>query len=126
LPTVSECERFFLEYTDGVIFHIEGTLSKLEDLHGWSKKANLMLSKLEREVFLSGYDKAFLLSVATCRICTTCFPEKEKCKEPKLSRPTPEAMGIDVYTTAKQWGYSIEPLTAYSQKMNRYAFLMVT
>jgi predicted metal-binding protein len=126
MPTVSECERFFREYTDGVIFHIEGKVKKVEDLQTWSKKGNLKLSKLEREVFLSGYERAFLLSVATCRICTQCSFEKENCKEPKISRPTPEAMAVDVYTTARLFDYPIKPVTDYSQKMNRYAFLMVT
>ncbi len=126
MPTVSECERFFREYTDAVIFHFGKKLAKPEDLHAWSKKGSLKLSKLEREVFLSGYERAFLLSVATCRLCKTCSGEREKCKEPKLSRPTPEAMAVDVYTTVRQLGYPIEPLTDHSQKMNRYPILMVT
>jgi predicted metal-binding protein len=86
---------------------------------------NSKLSKLEREVFLSGYEKVFLLFMDSCCICEKCSGEREKCKEPKLSRPAPEAMAVDVYTTVRQFGYPIKPLTDYSQKMNRYSFLMV-
>jgi len=61
----------------------------------------------------------------SCNICEDCPGEKEKCKEPKLSRPTPEAMSIDVFATVRQVGYPIEVLSEYTQKMNRYAFLMI-
>ncbi len=126
MPTVAECERFFREYTDAVIFHLEKKVDKLEDMHGWSKKVNIKFSKLEREVFLSGYEKTFLLIMTSCRICKTCSGERENCKELTLARPTPEAMAIDVYGTVRQFAFPIKPLTDYSQKMNRYAILMVT
>lgn len=125
VPSVSECEKFFKEYKEAVIFHFEKKVGKPEDRFIWTKKTNLKLLKLEKEVFLSGYEKAFLLFLDSCNICQDCPGEKEKCKEPKLARPTPEAMGVDVYSTVRQWGYPIEVLSDYSQKMNRYAFLMI-
>jgi hypothetical protein len=42
-----------------------------------------------------------------------------------LSRPTPEAMSVDVFATVRQVGYPIEVLSDTSQKMNRYSFLMI-
>jgi predicted metal-binding protein len=42
-----------------------------------------------------------------------------------MSRPTPEALGIDVYSTVRKAGYPIQVLFEYSQKMNRYAFLLI-
>ena len=125
VPSVAECERFFKEYTDAVIFHFEKKVDKPEDRHAWSREINLKLSKLEREVFFSGYEKAFLLFMDSCNICAKCSGERDKCIEPKISRPAPEAMAVDVYSTVRQVGYHIKPLTDYSQKMNRYAFLMV-
>jgi hypothetical protein len=44
---------------------------------------------------------------------------------PRISRPTPEAMAVDVYSTVRQFGFPIEVRTNYSQVMNRYAFLMI-
>jgi len=125
LPSVSECEKFFQEYREAVIFHFEKKVPKPEDRFAWTRKVNLKLLKLEREIFLSGYKKAFLLFMDSCNICDECPGVKEKCKEPELSRPSPEAMCIDVFATVRQLDYPIEVLSDYTQKMNRYAFLMI-
>ena len=125
VPSVFECERFFQEYSAAVIFRFEKKVGKPEDRHAWSSKVNTKLSKLEREVFLSGYERAFLLFMDSCCICAECSGERENCKEPRLSRPSPEAMAVDVFTTVRQFGFPIEVCTDYSQRMNRYAFLMV-
>ena len=125
VPTVAECERFFKEYSDAAVFHFEKKVDKPEDRHDWSRKLNMKLSKMEREVFLSGYEKAFLLFMDSCCICKACEGEREKCKVPRSARPSPESMAMDVFSTVKKIGYPIEPLTDYTQAMNRYAFLMV-
>ena len=93
--------------------------------HAWSKKANLKLVKLEREAFLSGFERAFLLFIDSCGICDECSKDRENCKILKSSRPSPESMAMDVYTTVRQFGFPVEVLTDYAKEMNRYAFLMV-
>jgi predicted metal-binding protein len=45
--------------------------------------------------------------------------------EPKLARPTPEALGVDVYSTVRKANYPIQVLSDYSQMMNRYAFILI-
>jgi predicted metal-binding protein len=80
---------------------------------------------LERDVFLAGYRKAFLLFMASCRACDECESARQDCKQPKLARPTVEAMAVDVFATVRRVGYPIEVLTDPSQAMNRYALLMV-
>jgi predicted metal-binding protein len=69
VPSVSECEKFFREYTEAAIFHFEKRVDKPEDRHAWTRKVNSKLSKLEREVFLSGFEKVFLLFMESCHIC---------------------------------------------------------
>lgn len=125
VPSVSECERFFREYRDAVIFHFTTKVDKPEDRFAWTREINLRLVKLEREVFLAGHEKSFLLFMDSCCICSECPGARIQCKNPKSSRPTPEAMAVDVFATVRQCGYPIEVLSDYSQKMNRYAFLMV-
>ncbi len=124
-PSVQECEEFFREYSKAVIFHFEKNVDKPEDRHAWTKEINKKLLEVEREVFLSEYVKTFLLFMDTCEICEECTKERKNCKHPKLSRPTPEGMAIDVFTTVRQIGYPIKVLKDYSETMNRYAFLMI-
>ncbi|UCG14826.1 MAG: DUF2284 domain-containing protein [Deltaproteobacteria bacterium] len=125
VPSVSECERFFREYSTAVVFHFEKKVDKPEERHAWSRKVNAKLWKLEREVFLSGHERAFLLFMDSCCICEDCSNERANCQQPRLSRPSPEAMAVDVFTTVRQLGFPLEVRTDYSQKMDRYAFLMV-
>jgi predicted metal-binding protein len=124
-PSVEECARFFREYERGVIFHFEKKVDKPEDRHAWTKKISLRLIALEREVFLSGMVKAFLLPMDTCQLCKTCPGSRAECKSPLKVRPTPEAMAVDVYSTVLRAGYPIEVLSDYDKAMNRYAFLLI-
>jgi predicted metal-binding protein len=124
-PSVSECERFLQEYKDAAVFHFAKKVAKPEDRHAWTKKINLNLLELEKEIFLSGYRKAFLLVVDSCGLCEQCTGNRQTCKQPKLSRPTPEGMGVDVFATVRQLGYPIEVLKGYSEIMNRYAILLI-
>ena len=125
IPSVSECQQFFDEYNTAVIFRFEKTVEQPDDRYAWTKQINQALLKLEREVFLSGHHKAFLLYMDTCYICADCAGTREACKSPRSARPTPEAMAVDVFTTVRQYGYPIEVLTDHAQPMNRYAFLLV-
>ena len=125
VPSFSECEKFFREYNEAVVFHFTKKVAKPEDRFAWTRKVNLKLLKLESEIFTSGFEKTFLLFMDSCNICQDCPGIKEECKEPKLARPTPEAMCVDVYSTVKQLGYPIQVLSRYSQEMNRYSFLLI-
>jgi predicted metal-binding protein len=125
VPSVSECRRFFDEYSAAVIFHFEKKVDKPEDRHAWSRGVNQELVKLEKTVFLAGYQKAFLLCMDSCSLCTECPGKREECKNPRSARPSPESMAIDVFSTVRQYGYPIGVLSDYSQAMNRYAFLLI-
>ena len=125
VPSVSECRQLFSEYETGVIFYFPVTVENPNDRHVWSRKMNQLLLSVEREVFLQGYQKALLLPVSPCGACEECTGTRENCKDPSIVRPTPEGMAIDVYSTARKYGFPIEVLTDFSQTMNRYAFLLV-
>lgn len=124
-PSIPECKSFFKEYNEGAIFHFAKNLQKPEDRHPWCKETQAKLLEVEREVFLSGYHKAFLLLMDNCSVCKECQEDRLQCINPKKSRPSVEAMGVDVYGTVRQYGFPINVLADYSATMNRYAFLMV-
>jgi predicted metal-binding protein len=124
-PSVAECERFFNEYRQAVILHVDGTMEKPEDRHAWSARINAKLLELEREVFLAGFERAFLLFMDSCGFCKDCAGDRRSCKQPRMARPAPEAMAVDVYSTVRRFGFPIAVRTDYHQKMDRYAFLLV-
>lgn len=125
VPPVEECRRFFHEYSDALIFRFSKKVDKPEDRFAWTRKVNLRLLKLEREVFLSGQERTFLLFMDSCSICEECAGERNQCRSPRMARPAPEAMAVDVYTTVRENGFPIAVLPDYDREMNRYAFLMV-
>lgn len=125
VPSVTECESFFKEYSLGVIFRFNKKLDDPEKRHGWSKTVNMKLFKLERDVFLAGHERAFLLFMDSCSVCKECTGKRNECNEPIISRPSPEGLAMDVYSTVRQFGLPIEVRTDVNQEMNRYAFLLV-
>jgi len=125
VPSVAECRELFNEYQLAVIFHFEHQFENPDDRHNWTKKVNVKLIDLEREVFLKGHHKAFLLIMDECAICQECMAIREECKHKKLSRPCPESLGVDVFQTVRKFGLPIEVLTEKTQRMNRYSFLLI-
>jgi len=123
--SVQECKAFFQGYKTGVVFHFTKRVARPEDRFAWTRRVNLKLLKLEREVFLSGFYKAFLLFMDSCNFCEPCPGIRQLCKKPKMARPTPESMAMDVFVTVRKIGYPIEVLSDYKQEMNRYAFLFI-
>lgn len=125
VPSVEECMRFFKEFKHGLFFHFAKKFKDPEMRHPWSKEVNQRMLDLEREVFLSGYHKAFVFTQAPCRLCKNCTGTAEDCSQPYLSRPTLEAFGVDVYGTARMMGYPIQVVKDYHEEMNRYGLLLV-
>jgi predicted metal-binding protein len=123
VPTIDECRQFFQEYSEAVVFHFAVSFEDPEDRYPWLRKIYMKLSKLEQEVFFSGFQKAFLLF--SCNICQECPSGRDACENPRLARPAPEALGIDVFSTVQNIGYPIQVLKDYSEEMNRYAFLLI-
>lgn len=124
VPSVEECKAFFREYQHAILFHSKKRLDE-PDLRGkWSNEINAQLVKLEREVFLSGYPKAFVLFIDECHFCYECALARTECHHKKESRPCLEAFGVDVFATALKYNYTIEVLKD-GDEMNRFAILLI-
>lgn len=123
--SVSECREFFSEYTDIAIFHLGKKLDSIDERHDLVRDFDNKLLELEKEVFLAGNVKTFLLFAGSCSLCKECANLREECKQPYHARPTAEAMAVDVFSSVRNVGYPIEVLKEYTDTMNRYAFLLV-
>lgn len=125
LPSVGECEAFFREYSRAVVFHFKKSVRSADELKKWVKALHAHLVRMEKEIFLMGFHKAFVLLVDSCSLCGECSASRESCKNPKLSRPTVEALAVDVYKTVRAIGYPIEVKSELVQEMDRYAILLL-
>lgn len=125
-PSLSECEQYFKEFASGAVFHFEKKVEEPEERKNWSMGLNQRLLELERQVFLKGNVKAFVLFMDSCGFCgSECAGIRTGCKQPQKARPGLDAMGIDVYSLVRNLGYPVQVLKDYSEAMNRYALLLV-
>jgi predicted metal-binding protein len=125
VPSIPQCRELFNEYEHILVIHLSATFAHPDERKEFSRKHNAELLKLERAVFLAGHHKALLLFMDECRVCAECPGTRLECRNPRLSRPCPEALGVDVFSTVQSIGFSIEVLTDYTKTMNRYSFLLV-
>jgi predicted metal-binding protein len=110
-PTPQETARMLGEYHWAVLLEVGGRPRELS-------------AKLEREVFLGGYYKAFAFACGPCRMCDACDFENG-CRKAELARPSMEACGIDVYETVRRNGFPIDVLTATSQKGHFFQMVLI-
>ncbi len=124
MPSVEECREFFGEYRRIALLHLELDCGGApdEDVLGPVDEA---LLALEREAFLRGYEKAMVLPMTVCYRCRSCSGSVASCREKAASRPNPEALGVDVFATARALGFPIEVLDDVDRKQNRYAMLLL-
>ena len=112
-PTPSQTRRLLDEYSVGFVTY-------------WGRKwpGRKVLAGIEREAFLKGWYKAFIMGSGPCDLCERCDVDNE-CRHPHLARPAMEACGIDVFQTARDAGFPIEVVTRRKEKPNFYSLLLV-
>ncbi len=87
-------------------------------------KAKQIAADLERRLFLGGYYKAFGLGAGPCDLCETCRFEKG-CTHPRRARPAMEAVGIDVYATARKHGFTINVVRTRQDEQHYFGLVLV-
>jgi len=125
VPSVADCREFFDDYRWGLFIHVAPRLEKPEDRFPWGAEMTRKASALEREIFLADFPKAFAFPPAPCRVCESCSGTKKDCRLPMIARPALEAFGVDVYGTARRFGYSIHVVRNYDGQMDRFGLLLV-
>jgi predicted metal-binding protein len=81
--------------------------------------------ELERDFFLRGAWKVFGIGAGSCSLCEECDLEQNQCRNPEHARPSMEACGIDVFTTAKKVGLPIEVVRTKRQCPNYYGLILI-
>lgn len=89
-----------------------------------SRILNEIMVRLEIEIFLDGYYKAWSMGSGPCRLCKEC-DLTSPCKHGHEARPSMEACGIDVYKTARDNGFHIEVLKTIDDERNAFGLILV-
>lgn len=93
-PTPDQTAVLLAEYRRAVLFEAK------------RGKAKSIATALERELFLAGCHRALGLGAGPCLLCKTCT--LRECRHPDDARPSMEACGIDVFSTVRRHGFTIE------------------
>jgi len=123
-PSPRETRAMLDSYKRAVLFHRQSPGEK-----GRGKK-NMdcfeRLVALEGDLFKDGYYKAFVMLAGPCSLCDECGKREElPCRFPDKARPSMEACGIDVFTTARNNGFFIQTLREKSETQNLYCLMLV-
>jgi predicted metal-binding protein len=124
-PSVLDCDKFFKEYESGLVVRLNKFADKNSYPKDWSREMTDKLLEIEREIFLSGYQKVFLLNQTCCSICKECSGDRLHCKDKTKSRPSPESFAVDVYQTVRKVGLEINVVSVNPAEMNRIAILLI-
>jgi len=111
-PTPQQTQEVINCYTRVLLIHCKSDV-----------RPTAIVTKLEREIFLSGFYKALGFGAGPCRLCQEC--NLEQCVQPEHARPAMEACGIDVYATAHANGFPIEVVKDYACDENYYGLILI-
>jgi len=125
-PTHHETRELLDSYERAILIHY----AIQPDEAGRRKKVWKGLSdrlvETEGEIFKDGFYKALVFLAGPCGLCEECSKAKdEPCLFGRKMRPSMEACGIDVYQTARNNGFYIEPLLEKGESQNIYCLMLV-
>jgi predicted metal-binding protein len=115
-PDYREARELVDSYEKALLLHCTDDARRTTDLTD-------IVTTLERDIFLAGHFKAFALGAGPCNLCKEC--SMEVCRHPVKARPSMESCGIDVFSTARNNGYTIEVLKDHSCVMNRFGLVLI-
>jgi predicted metal-binding protein len=119
-PTYLETRDLVDCYENALLVHFT---EDIESAAEGPKDPTGVIALLERDFFLAGYFKAFALGAGPCRLCAECT--MKKCRHAESARPSMESCGIDVFSTVRINGYSVEVLKDESDQMNRFCIVLI-
>lgn len=124
VPSVSECRELLSEYSHSVLIHLVCDVPA-EARKEWCRANHRALLDAEKQIFLGGCERVFLLSFDNCNLCDECVPLPSDCPLPYTRRPTMEAFAIDVYSSVRHHGYSVSVKKDPNETADRFALMLV-
>lgn len=125
-PTSEETRAVLDCYQRSILFHFTLVKQPRKKRKKGLKEFFEDLVTLEGALFKDGFYKALVFLAGPCDLCQECGKLKgTSCSFQYRARPSMEACGIDVYQTARNNGFPIQPLHEKSETQNNYCLLLV-
>lgn len=127
-PDLDKTSAILKEYSLGLLligsrqcknFYLSNASRRAEQVRTWNE-----VVRIERKLFLHGYDKAFSLVSGACALCKKCTYPKA-CRFPKERRPPVEAFSIDLIGTMKNLGIRTPVAQETSDIFKYYAIILL-
>jgi predicted metal-binding protein len=122
-PTPENTRQLLRSYSKAMLLSVEGKGRSVAE-----RKIRRILNKtavaLEREIFLSGYHRAWAMTSGPCTLCKKCNTS-QLCLKPEQARPSMEACGIDVFSTVRNAGWEIEVVKTLESPFKLFALVLI-
>jgi predicted metal-binding protein len=123
LPPVKTTTRLLAEFRRAILLRV-GPIVGSERSDHEARRLNDTALALERELFLAGYQSTWTMGAGPCDLCDACAHGKE-CPTPEKARPSMEACGIDVFTSVRNAGWSIDVVRDEADEYSFFALVLV-
>ena len=121
-PPLETTRRLLTEFRNAILLEA-GPIVGDEKSDPRARALNDAALKLERELFLGGFHKAWMMGAGPCDICSACADGKE-CPTPEKARPSMEGCGVDVFTTVRAAGRTIETVKDRDDQYRFFALVL--
>jgi len=122
-PGVEDTRRVLDAFRSALLLRV-GPIVGREQSGPESLRLNETALALERELFLAGSHKALMLGAGPCERCDNCI-SGEECPTPEKARPSMEGCGIDVFSTVRAAGWTIDTVKDHSTPYSFFALVLV-
>jgi predicted metal-binding protein len=122
-PAVDQTRCVVREFESAILLEA-GPIVGSERSDDESRRLNEAGLALERELFLAGFYKAWLMGAGPCDACGACT-QGDDCPTPERARPSMEGCGLDVYATARNAGRRIEVVPTRDAEYRFFALVLV-
>lgn len=123
-PTPDLTQKIIDSYQKAIFLHKRLERGGRSQRREMVKMFNETTVRLEIEIFLDGYYKAWSMGSGPCRVCKEC-DAKGLCRHGDKARPSMEACGIDVFKTVRDNGFHIEVVRSYEEESNIFGLVLV-
>jgi predicted metal-binding protein len=114
-PAPDETQKILDSFQKAILIHCKS---------GSKVDISKTVLQIEKEAFFAGYHKALGMGAGPCRLCVKCNLKSE-CRHREKARPSMEACGIDVFSTARNNGFSIDTLDSAKCKADYFGIVLI-